>query len=118
MFWPHFLELFPVSRKGTSSQLFTSLEISGVKNGVHRQVLEGGPYQVWVRWKEPTRTVEEYRESARASLARLRDQIKAGERELPQRSLERLERLAESDRWFLSAGIRGVRPDEIVPSDD
>lgn len=28
-----------------------SLDIYGVKNGVHRMQLPGGPYEVWVRWQ-------------------------------------------------------------------
>src|SRR5262249_28613285 len=40
----------------------TTVAISDVKNGSDHNMLQGGPYQVWVRWNKPTYTIDEYRE--------------------------------------------------------
>lgn len=52
----------------------TSIEIGNVTNGTGNHLVEGGPYTVWVRWKKPQQTVEEYR----AALSQYRDQLKSG----------------------------------------
>jgi hypothetical protein len=93
----------------------TSLRITNVLNGVHRQVLDGGPYQVWVRWMEPTQTVGQYRQSVKKMIAEISERAKSGDLSLPPGTLRRLERQRESDRiQQTSNGLRGVRPDEIV----
>src|SRR3954466_8342661 len=50
----------------------TSIEIGNVTNGAGDHLVEGGPYTVWVRWKKPQQTVDEYR----AALSQYRDQLK------------------------------------------
>lgn len=50
-------------------------EIGNVTNGDHEQALDGGPYQVWVRWKPPTTTIEQMR----SELESLRQRVEAGE---------------------------------------
>jgi hypothetical protein len=52
----------------------TSVEIGNVTNGAGDHLVGGGPYTVWVRWKKPQQTVEEYR----AALSHYRDQLKSG----------------------------------------
>ena len=97
----------------------TTLRISGVTNGVHRKTLEGGPYRVWVRWNDPTQSVEEHRKSLIEFVATLRQRIKDGDTALSQDGLQRWEKISESDRpKFISCGIRGVSSKEIVRSDD
>jgi len=93
----------------------TSLKITNVKNGVHQQSLAGGPYQVWIRWKEPTQSVEEYRKSIKEQIALIGERAKKGDLSLPPGTLQRLEKLRESNRIMLmSNGLRAVKPDEIV----
>src|SRR5258707_10831467 len=48
----------------------TSIEIGNVTNGANDHLVGGGPYTVWVRWKKPQQTIEEYR----AALSQYRDQ--------------------------------------------
>jgi hypothetical protein len=52
----------------------TSVEIGNVTNGAFGHLVEGGPYTVWVRWKKPQQTVDEYR----VALSQYRDQLKNG----------------------------------------
>jgi hypothetical protein len=52
----------------------TTIEIGNVTNGGDDLLAGGGPYTVWVRWKKPQQTVEEYR----AALAGYREQVKNG----------------------------------------
>jgi hypothetical protein len=93
----------------------TSLRISNVKNGVPRQMLEGGPYQVWVRWTAPTQTVEQYRASLAELVRSIRQRAEDGDLSLPSGSLQRLEKLNDSGRVMLmSNGLRAAKPDEIV----
>src|SRR5262249_34881952 len=56
-----------------------SLRIMNVKNGANGEVLAGGPYQIWVRWKQPSQTVEEFRESLKKLIADLKERIKNDE---------------------------------------
>ncbi len=92
-----------------------TIEISGVRNGVQREILSGGPYKVWVRWLPPTQTVEEHREEAKKHFAELRQRVKDGEIELPPGALERLEkRHAAGGRIGLNSGIRGFEPGELA----
>lgn len=53
----------------------TFFEIGNVTNGDDERALDGGPYQVWVRWKPPTTSTEEMR----AELESLQKRIEAGE---------------------------------------
>jgi len=91
-----------------------SLRITNVLNGTPSDVLKGGPHRVWVRWLEPTMSLEQYSEEAGLRIQSLKSKIAAGNLELPKGSIERLEQLAASDRIFeISSGIRGVRKGDV-----
>jgi hypothetical protein len=93
----------------------TTLQISDVKNGTNQDVLSGGPYRVWVRWKKPSQSIEEYRESLKSQSASLRERIKKGELSLPEGTLERLEKMSEAGRvGLIGYGIRGVEASDLV----
>jgi len=90
----------------------TTLKISNVMNG--RGVLDGGPYQVWVRWKKPTQSMEEFQESIKQRIETIKERIKNGDDSLQPGSLERLEKMLASGRAVqsMSAGIGGFGPDD------
>jgi hypothetical protein len=93
----------------------TSLRISDVRNGRNQDVLSGGPYRVWVRWKKPSETLEQYRESLKRQIAKLKERMKSGDLSLPAGTLERLEKMSESGRiGLIETGIRPVRPSDLV----
>jgi len=91
------------------------LTISGVYNGLAGTVLGGGPYQLWVRWLDPSRTMEEYRVGIQNQLETIKAEVANGERESPpQRTLEYLQKAAQSDRvLMLSSGMRAPRKGEL-----
>jgi len=88
----------------------TTLRISDVRNGTNQDILSGGPYRVWVRWKKPSQTMEEYRESLKQQIAAVRERIKNGDLSLPAGTLERLEKMSESGRIGLIGN--GIGPVE------
>ena len=93
----------------------TTLQISGVKNGANQDVLSGGPYRVWVRWKQPSQTVEEYRESLKRQIVTLKARINDGDTSILTGTLERLQKMAESGRiGMISGGTSGVKPDDLA----
>jgi hypothetical protein len=93
----------------------TTLQIRDVKNGTNQDVLSGGPYRVWVRWKKPSQSIEEYRESLKREVASLRERISKGDLSLPAGTLERLEKMSESGRvGLIGNGIRGVEPGDLA----
>jgi len=93
----------------------TTLRISDVKNGVNTEALTGGPYQVWVRWAEPTQTVEEYRQSLKQQIASLKERVKNDELTLPLGTLKRLEQMSESNRiGLIGSGLRGVEDGDLA----
>lgn len=95
----------------------TTMRISNVKNGVsgvNGEVLTGGPYRVWVRWNKPTQSVEEFRKSIKTQIVSLKERVRSGDLSLPAGSLERLEKLSESDRISLTSfGLRQVDSDDL-----
>ncbi len=96
----------------------TTLTISNVKNGIDQELLNGGPYRVWVRWNKSTESVEEYHKSLKAQIAMLKERVKNGE-SLRRGSLERLEKMSESDRiGLMSNGLRQVKPDDLADPDE
>jgi hypothetical protein len=93
----------------------TTLRISDVKNGSNREVLGGGPYRVWVRWLKPSETMEEYRESLKKQIAKLKERIANGDLNLPEGYLARMEKMSEAGRIEMSEfGVRGVEEGELV----
>jgi hypothetical protein len=91
----------------------TRLRISNVRNGFPSATLVGGPYRVWVRWAEPTETIEEYRQALKGQLETIKQQAKDGDIDLPQ-GVDRLERSLNSDRLLLiSSGIRSAGNGDI-----
>jgi hypothetical protein len=92
----------------------TSLNIGEVANGIPREVLKGGPYQVWVRWKKPTHSLKEHQELVKQQVANIRNQINAGDLKSPA-TVELLEKMAGSEGiWLMSNGVRALRPEEKV----
>ena len=90
------------------------LQITNVLNGDPADVLQGGPYHVWVRWLEPSLSAEEHRDAVKQRLVDLKAQVAAGELKLPKGALERLEKRANSDRILsLTSGIRGTRAGDL-----
>jgi hypothetical protein len=93
----------------------TTLRISDVKNGVDAETLRGGPYKIWVRWKPPTMSVEEYRKELTQRIASLKRRIKDNDLTLSPGTIERLEKMSASGRIGLSEnGLRGVEPEDLV----
>ena len=92
----------------------TSIRITNVLNGVERSILQGGPYRVWVRWLKPSQTVEEYEASLKKQLVTLKNLVKNGDIEVPEITIELLERAAKSGRIQVSCGVRAPRPGEVL----
>jgi hypothetical protein len=93
----------------------TTLRISDVRNGTNQDVLSGGPYRVWVRWKKPSQSMEEYRESLKQQIAALKERIKSGDLSLPAGTLERLEKMSESGRiGLIGNGIGPVEEEDLA----
>ena len=87
-----------------------ALQVFDVRNGVHRQTLQGGPYTVFVRWSAPTSTKEQYRKKLVETIARVRKQIESGEPPLTKALIERLERARDSDRIMMMSNGLGPIP--------
>ena len=93
----------------------TTLRISDIKNGNHDQVLTNGPYIVWVRWNKPSQSLEEHRKALKLQLASLKERVKNGDLSPPPGTLERLEKMSDSDRIAMFGnGVRGVEEGELV----
>jgi hypothetical protein len=92
----------------------TTLRITNVMNG-NGGALGGGPYQVWVRWNEPTQLIEEFQESIKKQIETIKERIRNGDQSVRPGSLERLEKMIASGRigQSISSGIRGDRMDDL-----
>jgi hypothetical protein len=90
----------------------TSIEIGNVTNGSGDRLVDGGPYQVWVRWKAPEHTVDEYR----AELVAYRDRVKSGEIAATDGTLAAIDKelAREPGPWVIGSGARDPSKDEIV----
>jgi hypothetical protein len=55
------------------------LQISGVTNGERREILDGGPYKVFVRWQPPQLSLPEYVSSLQVQLDEVRKQAAQGD---------------------------------------
>lgn len=92
----------------------TAVKISGVRNGVQQDVLPGGPYTVWVRWKPNTMTADEYRRGMQKNIDLVKEQMANGDTSFSPETLKQLERMSASDRpKMVSNGMRALRPDEL-----
>jgi hypothetical protein len=95
----------------------TSIEIGNVTNGAGDHLVAGGPYTVWVRWKKPEQTVEEYREA----LSQYRDQLKSattenGTTDTTAKALAVIEQelAREPGPWVTSCGAFDLPKKEFV----
>ena len=93
----------------------TTVRISNVMNGANREVLAGGPYQVWVRWDKPRQSLEEFHKTFKAMIAEMKDQAKKGETQWPPGHLERLEKISETGRaQIMEFEIRAAHPGDLA----
>jgi len=90
----------------------TSIVIGNVTNGESDQLIDGGPFVVWVRWGKPQQTAEEYR----AVMSSYRDQVSSDPTIATAGTLAILDRelAREPGPWVISSGARAVRKREIV----
>ncbi|TWT88607.1 hypothetical protein Mal64_20920 [Pseudobythopirellula maris] len=89
------------------------IEIVRVTNGDDSQLIEGGPYRVWVRWKEPAQTYAEMREA----LTKYRDRLLSGEETAASpHTLQLIEQklTREPGPWLVGSGGSSRRPHDIV----
>lgn len=95
----------------------TTIAINGVMNGwPDRQLLTGGPYTVWVRWKESTTVPEEYVKMLRRSIAENRARAESGEPVIVEEVWERVaKRVEEGHPQMMSNGMGPVRRDDLEP---
>ncbi|MEZ6034956.1 MAG: hypothetical protein R3C17_17830 [Planctomycetaceae bacterium] len=92
----------------------TLIQIRGVSNGKSLEPLPG-PYHVYVRWKASSQTLAEAREMLRAQIATLNAQVEKGEISIPKEALEKIQKMADSDKPFiLRTGSRLLMKSEIV----
>lgn len=94
-----------------------SVDIYGVKNGIHRIELPGGPYEVWVRWQKLPEEAK-FEVPSKEDWVRM---VKAGcaEKGLPIPSDEELDKLYEQSKRQrvlpLSSGVGSIKlSDRIV----
>ncbi len=93
----------------------TEIRISDVRNGgPHPVDLPGGPYRVWVRWSDPTYTVEQHRQM----LVELRERLVNSD--FPKARIAYLDKQLARDPnpWISSSGMRGLRTGERVDEAD
>jgi hypothetical protein len=95
----------------------TTISMSGVENGwPERRTLPGGPYTVWVRWKESTTDPQEYVRMLRQTIADARTRAENGEpmmdMEIWQRVIERVE---AGHPQMVSNGMGPVARDDLEP---
>lgn len=94
----------------------TTISINGVKNGWHRETLPGGPYTIWVRWKDSTMTEEAYRAGIQNSIKEIKSGIANGDPTIGPDTLKDLERLTGTEHpRMMTSGLRPVRSDELEP---
>ncbi len=92
-----------------------TIQISNVSNGAYRAMdLPGGPYRVWVRWSDPTFTVQQHREQ----MIEMRERIANGE--FPNARVDYFDKQLARDPspWIQSSGLRGLRKGERVDASD
>ncbi|MEM9369302.1 MAG: hypothetical protein AAGD07_25255 [Planctomycetota bacterium] len=91
------------------------LAFHNVRTGDSPVVLPGGPYTIWVRWKAPSQTTAEYKESLKQQLPILKAKIAAGSLNPQRGMIERLEKSIATGRVvFLTCGVRNFRASDAV----
>ena len=92
----------------------TTIMISGVRNGAKPQILDDGPYQVWVRWLEPSMPQAETQELIREQLKVFKQLRADGNLAVTPEIIQRLEEYAESGSpMVLGSHARDVRQEEL-----
>ena len=92
------------------------LTIGSVRTGNNPNTLIGGPYKVWIRWKKPSQTIEQYRDELKKQLPILRAKIADGSLNVPEGTIERLEKAIKTGRvLLLSSGMRSVPKGDVSP---
>ena len=82
----------------------TTLVIRDVRNGDLAETLKGGPYTVFIRWKPPSLTVEQYRDQVKLMVEQFKTRINDGDQSIPtaaSAAFAELQRMAKSDRVFM-----------------
>lgn len=88
--------------------------IAGVRNGTQPQTLPGGPYKVWVRWKEPSLSLSETQKQIAGQIKLLKQRQADGETNITDDAIARLQAFADSGRPMLFGSFaRSVRKDEL-----
>jgi hypothetical protein len=95
----------------------TTIEIQNVTNGPENRLVENGPCTVWVRWKKPQQSVEEFRKMLKTQ----RDEMKkaaadAGAGSTVADALATIEKelKREPGPWVTGCGAGGIAKSEIV----
>jgi len=93
-----------------------TLDIYGVKNGIHRIQLPGGPYEVWVRWEdlpeEATREVPPKEEWVRMVKAHLAEE---GTAPPTDEELDKLYERAKHQKYTpLSGGVSSIKRSDRI----
>jgi len=96
----------------------TQLRITNVRNGFTPTPLPGGPFQVWVRWSNPSESIEEYRDSLKRHIQELRERSKRGDVELSKQTLERLEKATVSGGAIrIEGGVSSPKKNDLGDQD-
>ena len=90
----------------------TLIEIGNVTNGGADQLIDGGPFVVWVRWSESQQSCGEYR----AGLLALRESVASGDTSATAGTLSMIdsELARKPGPWVISSGARGINKNEIA----
>jgi len=95
----------------------TTIEIQNVTNGTDNSLIEDGPYTVWVRWKKPQSSVEEFRaalEAQREELKKAAADAGAGSTVADALATIEKELQREPGPWVMACGACGLANSEIV----
>ena len=88
--------------------------IAGVRNGKQPRMLTGGPYKVWVRWKEPSSSLSEAQAKIAEQITRLKKRQADGETNITDEAIARLQAFADSGRpMLLGSFAHSMREEDI-----
>jgi len=91
-----------------------TIMISGVRNGANPQVLDDGPYKVWVRWAEPSTPIGEARKMLGEQIEVLKERKASGDAAITDEIIKRIETFVDSGKpMLLGSSARDVRSDEL-----